>query len=246
MGKPTAVVVGVGAEQGLGGALCRRFASGGYHVLVAGRTAQKIAQVARSIEAAGGSAEPIAMDATVEADVISLFDRAMAPGEGRDPADLVAFNAGVNQKIDWRELTAETFEEFWRVGCFGGFLVGREAARRLVPLGRGTILFTGASASLRGKPGFAHFSAAKAGLRMIAQSMAREYGPLGIHVAHVVIDGGINGHRLISRRPEALKERGEDGLLGIDAIAETYWHIHKQPKTAWAQEVDLRPYKEPF
>lgn len=246
MGKPTAVVIGVGAERGLGAALCRRFAAGGYHVLVAGRTAGKIAQVAGSIEAAGGSAEAFAMDATSEADVIRLFDRAMAPGDGRDPVDLVAFNAGVNRKIDWRELTAETFEEFWRIGCFGGFLVGREAARRLVPQGRGTILFTGASASLRGKPGFAHFAAAKAGLRMIAQAMAREYGPLGIHVAHVVIDGGINGHRLISRRPEALKERGEDGLLGIDAIAETYWHIHRQPRTAWAQEIDLRPYKEPF
>ena len=246
MNKPTAVVIGVGAEQGLGAALCRRFASGGYHVLVAGRTAAKVEQVAKAVIASGGSAEPFAMDTTVEADVIRLFDRAMTPGAGRDPADLVAFNAGVNQKIDWRELTAETFEEFWRIGCFGGFLVGREAARRLVPLGRGTVLFTGASASLRGKPGFAHFSAAKAGLRMIAQSMAREYGPLGIHVAHVVIDGGINGYRLVSRRPESVKERGADGLLGIDAIAETYWHIHKQPKTTWAQEIDLRPYKEPF
>ena len=246
MGKPTAVVIGVGAEQGLGAALCRRFAAGGYHVLVAGRTAAKVAQVAKAVEAAGGSAEAFAMDTTAEADVARLFDRAIAPGEGREPADLVAYNAGVNQKIDWRELTAAKFEEFWRIGCFGGFLVGREAARRLVPLGRGTVLFTGASASIRGKPGFAHFSAAKAGLRMIAQSMAREYGPMGIHVAHVVIDGGINGHRLISRRPEALKERGEDGLLGIDAIAETYWHIHRQPRSAWAQEIDLRPYKETF
>ena len=246
MGKPTAVVIGVGAEHGLGAALCRRFAAGGYHVLAAGRTAAKVEQVAKAVEASGGSAEPFAMDATAQADVIRLFDRAMAPGAGRDPADLVAYNAGVNQKIDWRELTAETFEEFWRIGCFGGFLVGREAARRLVPLGRGTVLFTGASASLRGKPGFAHFSAAKAGLRMIAQSMAREYGPLGIHVAHVVIDGGINGYRLVSRRPESVKERGEDGLLAIDAIAETYWHIHKQPKTTWAQEIDLRPYKEIF
>jgi NAD(P)-dependent dehydrogenase (short-subunit alcohol dehydrogenase family) len=246
MGKPTAVVIGVGAELGLGAALCRRFAAGGYHVLVAGRTASKVGQVAKAIAAAGGSTEPIVVDTTLEADVIRLFDRAMAPGTGFEPANLVAYNAGVNQKIDLRELSAEAFEEFWRIGCFGGFLVGREAARRLVPLGRGTVLFTGASASLRGKPGFAHFSAAKAGLRMLAQSMAREYGPLGIHVAHVVIDGGINGHRLISRRPEAVKERGEDGLLGIDAIAETYWHLHHQPRTAWAQEIDLRPYKEPF
>ena len=115
-------------------------------MLVAGRTAAKVEQVAQSLGASGGSAEAIVVDATVEADVVRLFDRAMTPGAGREPADLVAFNAGVNQKIDFRELSAETFEEFWRIGCFGGFLVGREAARRLVPLGRGTVLFTGASA----------------------------------------------------------------------------------------------------
>src|SRR6478609_1596618 len=119
-----------------------------------------------------------------------------------EPADLVVYNAGNNKKLDFRELSAQMFEDFWRIGCFGGFLVGREAARRLVPLGRGTVLFTGASGSLRGKPGFAHFAAAKAGLRMLSQSMAREFGPLGIHVAHVVIDGGINGDRLLSRMPE--------------------------------------------
>jgi luciferase family oxidoreductase group 1 len=121
-----------------------------------------------------------------------------------------------------------------------------QAARRLVPLGRGSVLFTGASGSLRGKPGFAHFAAAKAGLRMLAQSMAREFGPLGIHVAHVVIDGGINGDRLRQRRPQMIAERGEDGLLSVEAIAETFWQIHRQPRTAWAQEIDLRPYKEAF
>ncbi|MEJ0070415.1 MAG: SDR family NAD(P)-dependent oxidoreductase [Pseudomonadota bacterium] len=246
MSTPTAVVVGVGAEQGLGGALSRRFAAGGHHVLVAGRTASKIEQVVRSIVAAGGSAEPVPTDTTREADIVALFDRAMAPGIGREPADLIAYNAGNNRRIDFRELSAEQFEEFWRVGCFGGFLVGREVARRLVPLGRGTLLFTGASGSLRGKPGFAQFAAAKAGLRMIAQSMAREYGPQGLHVAHVVIDGGIAGERLLSRSPGLAAERGEDGLLGIDAIAETYWQIHRQPRSAWAHEVDLRPFKESF
>jgi NAD(P)-dependent dehydrogenase (short-subunit alcohol dehydrogenase family) len=239
--KPTALVVGVGAERGLGAALC-----GGYHVIVAGRTPAKIAEVARTITENGGSAEAVQADATDEASMTRLFDRAMSPGDGRDPVDLVVSNAGNNQKIDFREITAAQFEDFWRVGCFSGFLVGREAARRLVPLGRGTIIFTGASASIRGKPGFAHFSAAKAGLRMISQSMAREYGPLGLHVAHVVVDGGINGERLLRRAPDLIKERGEDGLLGIDAIAETYWHIHKQQRSAWTQEVDLRPYKEPF
>jgi len=246
MSTQTGLVVGVGAERGLGAALCRRFAAGGYHVLVAGRTPEKIAQVAKAIRETGGSAEPVAVDTTREEDVARLFDRALSPGEGREAADLVVFNAGNNRRIDFRELSAEQFEQFWRVGCFGGFLVGREAARRLAPLGRGTIIFTGASASLRGKPGFAHFAAAKAGLRMIAQSMAREYGPLGIHVAHVVIDGGIRGDRLLSRAPTLINERGEDGLLGIEAIADTYWNIHHQQRSAWTQEVDLRPFKESF
>jgi len=246
MSLPTAVVVGVGAERGLGAALCRRFAREGYHVLVAGRTPEKIEQVARAIRSTGGSAEVIATDTTSEPDVVRLFDRAMAPGQGFAPSDLVVYNAGNNRRLDFRELTAETFEEFWRIGCFGGFLVGREAARRLVPLGRGSVIFTGASASLRGRPGFAHFAAAKAGLRAIAQSMAREYGPHGIHVAHVVIDGGIAGERLLSRVPRLLEERGEDGLLGIDAIAEAYWQIHCQHRSAWTHEIDLRPFREPF
>ena len=246
MSACTAVVVGVGAERGLGAALCRRFAAEGCHVLAAGRTADKLEQVVRTIRSAGGSAEPAVADATSEGDVERLFDRAMAPGDGRDPADLVVFNAGINQRIDFRELPAAAFEEFWRVGCFGGFLVGREAARRLVPLGRGTVIFTGASASPRGKPGFAQFAAAKAGLRMVAQSMAREYGALGIHVAHVVIDGGIDGERLRSRFPRVAEERGAGGLLDIDAIAQAYWSIHVQPRSAWTHEMDLRPFKESF
>jgi len=246
MSKPVAVVVGVGAERGLGAALCRRFGAEGHHVLVAGRTADKIEQVAQTIQKKGGSAEPVLTDATREHDVVRLFDRAFSPSAGLDPADLVVYNAGNNRKLDFRELSAEMFEEFWRIGCFGGFLVGREAARRLVPLGRGTVLFTGASGSMRGKPGFAHFAAAKAGLRMISQSMAREYGPHGIHVAHVVIDGGIDGDRLRRGRPDAIKERGEDGLLGIEAIAEAYWQLHRQARSAWTQEIDLRPFKEPF
>src|ERR1700730_14675352 len=235
MTAPAAVVVGVGAERGLGAALCRRFAAEGHHVLVAGRTPDKIGQVARTIVAAGGSAEPVAMDATREEDVARLFDRAMAPGEGFVPADIVVSNAGNNQRIDFRALTARQFEDFWRVGCLGGIILCRQAPRRLLPLGRGTVIFPGASASLRGKPGFAHFAAAKAGLRMVAQSMAREYGPLGIHVAHVVIDGGINGERLLNRMPALSKERGEDGLLGIAAIEDTYWHIHRQQRSAWTQ-----------
>jgi NAD(P)-dependent dehydrogenase (short-subunit alcohol dehydrogenase family) len=151
----TALVVGVGAEQGLGAALCRHFAAEGHHVLAAGRTAHRLARVVRGIAAAGGSAEAVVADATCEDQVARLLDRAMAPGEGLAPVDLVAFNAGNNRRAQFRELEASLFEELWRVGCFAGFLVGREAARRLAPLGRGTIIFTGASASLRGRPGFA-------------------------------------------------------------------------------------------
>jgi NAD(P)-dependent dehydrogenase (short-subunit alcohol dehydrogenase family) len=246
MATPSAIVVGVGAEHGLGAAVARRFAAGGHHVYVCGRTTAKIETVVQTIQGSGGSAQHVVTDTTREDDVLRLFDLAFAPPAGIEPPDVVVYNAGNNRKLDFRELSAQAFEEFWRIGCFGGFLVGREAARRLVPLGRGTVVFTGASASLRGKPGFAHFAAAKAGLRMISQSMARELGPLGIHVAHVVIDGGIHGERLLTGRPQILEQRGADGLLDIDAIAENYWHLYRQPRTAWAQEMDLRPYKEPF
>lgn len=244
MGKPTAIVFGVGSERGIGGAVCKRFAREGYHVIIAGRTAAKIEEVAKTIASAGGSAEALPTDVTDEAQVIAAFDRAMNPGEGREPADVVISNAGNNAIIDFQKLTAAQFEDFWRVGCYSGFLVGREAARRLVPLGRGTVIFTGASGSMRGKPGFAHFAAAKAGLRMISQSMAREYGPKGIHVAHVVVDGGIDGDRLRGAIPAMVERLGEEGLLSVDGIVENYWTLHKQHRSAWTQELDLRPYKE--
>jgi NAD(P)-dependent dehydrogenase (short-subunit alcohol dehydrogenase family) len=246
MDRPTAIVVGVGAEQGIGAAVCRRFAAEGHHVFVAGRTQAKIDQVVRTILDGGGSAESVLTDATDETQVMRLFDRAFTPGGGLAAPDAVIFNAGNNRRIDFRDVEAAVFEDFWRVGCFAGFLVGREVARRLVPLGRGTVIFTGASASLRGKPGFAQFAAAKAGLRMIAQSMAREFGPQGIHVAHVIIDGGVDGDRLRVGAPAMVEARGEDGLLGVEPIAETYWQIHRQQRSAWAHEIDLRPFKEPF
>ena len=242
MSTPCAVIVGVGAEQGLGAALCRLLAGKGYHVIIAGRTPAKIDKIAETIKASGGSAEAIETDATDEAAVVRLFEHAFAPRDGIAAPDFIVFNAGINRPIGFRDLTAAQFEEFWRICCFGGFLVGREAARHLVPLGRGTVIFTGASASLRGKAGYAQFAAAKAGLRMISQSMAREFGPLGLHVAHTIIDGGIDGERLRSRRPDM----DASGLLNIDAIAESYWHIHRQHPSAWTQELDLRPYKENF
>ncbi len=246
MSRPTAIVFGVGAEQGIGAAVCRRFAAGGHHVLVTGRTLAKITQVVATITASGGSAEALVTDVTDEASVIAAFDRAMSGADGRAPADAVVFNAGNNAIIDFTKLTAAQFEDFWRVGCFAGFLVGREAARRLLPLGRGTMIFTGASGSLRGKPGFAHFASAKAGLRMITQSMAREYGPKGLHVAHVLIDGGVDGDRLRNAIPGMVERLGADGLLDVDSIAENYWNLHQQGRSAWTQELDLRPHREAF
>jgi NAD(P)-dependent dehydrogenase (short-subunit alcohol dehydrogenase family) len=243
---PSAIVIGVGPKAGLGAAVARRFAAGGFHVFVGGRTAAKIKGVAEAIVAGGGSAEPVVMDATSPADVEHLFDHAFAPRGDIAAPTVVVFNAGNNKPIDFFDLTPDQFEAFWRVGCFAGFLAGQAAARRLLPGGQGTILFTGASASLRGRPKFAHFAAAKAGLRMISQAMAREYGPKGLHVAHILIDGGINGERLKTLWPNAASQRGDGGLLEIDAIAEAYWQLHQQHRSAWTQELDLRPFKEPF
>jgi NAD(P)-dependent dehydrogenase (short-subunit alcohol dehydrogenase family) len=244
MTERSCLVIGVGAEDGLGGALCKRFAkSGELHVFAAGRTPARLEALVARIRVAGGFATAIPTDTTREDDVIRLFDTA-EQATGAPPA-VVLYNAGNNAFVDFRRTEAAFFEDMWRVACFGGFLVGREAARRMLP-GGGTVIFTGASASLRGRPGFAHFASAKAGLRMIAQAMAREYGPQGLHVAHVIVDGGIAGERLRTAVPQFVAAKGEDGLLDLDAIAETYWHIHGQHPTAWTHEVDLRPFKEPF
>lgn len=244
--KPKALVLGVGAERGIGGAVSRRYAREGHHVLVAGRTAAKIDKVVETIAKEGDSATAVVADGTREAEVIALFDRAMADDAEGTPADLFVFNMGNNAAVDFREMTAQHFEDSWRVGCYAGFLFGREAMRRLAPLGRGTVIFTGASGSLRGRPKFAAFNAAKGGLRLLVQSMAREFGPQGIHVAHVIIDGGIEGDRLLSRMPDRAEKAGPDGLLKVDAIVDNYWHLHTQQRSAWTHELDLRPYKEAF
>lgn len=238
----TAVIIGVGAEKGLGAALCRRFGALGLHVVVAGRTPESIERVADSIRAAGGAATAVATDTTDEAQVVELFRRAEAIG----PVDLAVFNAGNNMPGDLLTMEASYFERCWRVGCFGGFLFGREAARLMQPRGRGTLLFTGASASLRGKPFFAAFTAAKGGLRNLAQSMAREFAPQGIHVGHVVIDGGIAGDRIEKGVPQFAEAMGPEGLIDLDGIAAIYEMLYRQPRTAWSHEVDVRTFKESF
>jgi NAD(P)-dependent dehydrogenase (short-subunit alcohol dehydrogenase family) len=158
----------------------------------------------------------------------------------------VAFVASSRMQAPFAETSAADFERVWRGSCLTGFLVGREAARRMLPRGRGTVIFTGASGSLRGRAGFAAFAAGKGGLRFMAQSMARELGPKGIHVATVLIDGAIDSKKMWRDHRERMEKLGPEGALHPDAIAETYWQIHRQPRSAWTHEVDLRPWLEPF
>jgi NAD(P)-dependent dehydrogenase (short-subunit alcohol dehydrogenase family) len=212
------------------------------HVLLAGRTAAKLETVAAEIRAAGGRASPIVADATQGGDIARLFDASEAAGGA--PA-LAVYNAGNNRISPLLEMSDAFFEDTWRLCCFGGFLFGREAARRMLPAG-GTLLFTGATASLRARPPFTAFASAKAALRAVAHGMAREFGPAGLHVGHVIIDGMIDGDQLNTRFPELRARMGEDGMLGVDAIADAFWVLHTQHKSAWTLELDLRPYKEKF
>lgn len=242
-GAHIGVVVGAGASAGLGGALCRRFAREGLHVLAVGRTPEKLERLADELRRSGGAVTPVVADCTREDDVVRIFDAAAEQGGA---PEVVAYNAGNNRFRPLLEMDAAFFEGLWRLCCLGGFLVGREAARRMVPAGGGTLLFTGATASVRARPPFTAFASAKAALRALAFGMAREFGPQGLHVGHVIIDGGIDGDQLNSRLPQFKQARGEDGMLAPDAIADAYWALHTQQRSAWTLELDLRPYKEPF
>lgn len=236
----TVIILGAGASNGVGGALARRFASEGHHVIASGRTQEKVDALAAEIKAAGGSAEGLTVDVTLEADQDALFARAAERGS----VAAVVYNAGNNAIIPFEQLEPEVVEQFWRVGCFGAFLAAKRAIPILAEQGRGSLFFTGASASMRGRPNFAHFASMKAGLRMLAQSLAREYGPQGVHVAHFIIDGVIDGDMVRSRFGEYLDNLGEDGGLSPDAIADAYWSVHTQHRSAWTHEMDLRPFKE--
>jgi NAD(P)-dependent dehydrogenase (short-subunit alcohol dehydrogenase family) len=238
---PVAVIAGVG--EGLGFALGRRFAQAGYNVALAARTADRLARLAGEIQKAGHKAIPVPTDLREEQEVLALFD-ALESEHG--PVEVAVYNAGANFRASILETPADMFEKIWRLGCYAGFLFGREAARRMSPRGRGTILFTGATASVRGGAHFAAFAAAKNGLRALAQSMARELGPKGIHVAHVVIDGMIDTAAVRSRFPDRVKDLGPEAMLAPDAIAELFFQIHAQPRSAWTMEADLRPYGEKF
>ena len=230
-----AVVIGVGPVQGLGAQLCRRFAGLGLHVFVAGRTREKLDKVVSMIEADGNRASTYVADAANEADVIRLFDEAAAAG----PLSVGIYNAGNNTPGRIVDMEASYFENSWRTGCFGGFLFARETVKRMRGSG-GTLLFTGASASLRGRAGFGAFNSSKGALRNLAQALAKECGQENIHVGHVIVDGAINGDKIRTRWPDYAEKLGDEGMISIEGIVDAYEYLYKQPATAWTFEVDLR------
>lgn len=231
----------IGAGESTGGAIAKRFAREGYVACGVRRQGDALAPLVEEIEAAGGQARAYGCDARDEDAVVRLFDEVE-----RDvgPIEAFVFNPGANVNFPIRDTTSRVYRKVWEMACFAGFLTGREAARRMVPRGRGSILFTGATASLRGGAGFSAFAGAKHALRALAQSMSRELAPQGIHVAHVVIDGAIDTPWIRENFAELVKQRPADGLLSPDAIADNYWMLHQQPRNAWTFELDVRPFDE--
>ena len=243
MSDPKGVCLVVGVGDGLGSAIARAFASDGHIVCMTrrARNLDALQALADEIKAEGGTAHAYGVDARLEEEMVALFDTIE-----RDvgPLEVVVFNIGANVRFGIRETTARVFTKVWEMACFAGFLAGREAARVMVPRGRGSILFTGATASVRGRDGFAAFAAAKHGLRAVAQSMARELGPQGIHVAHVVIDGAVDGVFIRSNRDNVDDLLADDAILRPRDIAQAFVGLHNQPRSAWTHELDLRPWRE--
>ncbi len=243
-GRNASVAV-AGAGDFIGSAICKRFAAEGYQVHGGRRQGDKLAALAREIAAAGGSFTGHTLDARSEESVTAFLDAAGASA----PLEVCVFNIGGNVSFPILDTTERVFRKVWEMACYGGFLTGREAARRMLVHGRGSIFFTGATASFRGGKGFAAFASAKAGLRAVAQSMARELGPQNIHVAHLVIDAGVDTawvrERIASvKGAEAAANLPPDTLINPASVAETYWHLHCQSRDAWTHELDLRPYGE--
>ena len=240
MNDKKAVLV-IGAGDATGGAIARRFAREGYIACVTRRSADKLEPLVAGIRAAGGEAHGFGSDARKEEDMITLVEHIE-----RDiaPIEVAVFNIGANVRFGITETTARVYQKVWEMACFGGFLMGRETAKVMLPRNRGTIIFTGATASLRGREGFAAFAGAKHALRALAQSMARELGPKGIHVAHPIIDGAIDTEFIRTNFPDRYAMKDQDGILNPDHIADAYWNLHTQPRDAWTHELDLRPWGE--
>ncbi|AJD46903.1 putative short chain dehydrogenase [Isoalcanivorax pacificus W11-5] len=233
----------VGAGDATGAAIARRFAREGYIACVARRSADKLTPLVNRIEADGGQARAFACDARREEDIQALF---ATIEQDVGPLAAVIFNIGANVWFPITETTERVYRKVWEMAALAGFLTGREAARVMLPRQRGTIIFTGATASLRGRAHFAAFSGAKFALRALAQSMARELGPQGIHVAHPIIDGAIDTAFIRDTFPDLYNKKAQDGILNPEHIADTYWQIHCQPRDCWVHELDLRPWQETF
>lgn len=240
MTQKKAVLV-IGAGDATGSAIARRFAREGYIARVTRRHADKLAPLVAQIEAEGGIAHAFGSDARKEEDMIALFAEIEA---NIAPIEVAIFNIGANVRFSITETTARVYQKVWEMACFAGFLMGREAAKVMLPRARGSIFFTGATASVRGRAGFSAFAGAKHALRALAQSMARELGPEGVHVAQIIVDGAIDTEFIRENFPERYKLKERDGILNPDHIADAYWMLHQQPRDAWTHELDLRPWLE--
>lgn len=239
-GERRAVLV-VGAGESTGGAIAKRFAREGLVAVCTRRNADALDPLVKEIEGEGGEAVAFGCDARDEDAVTALFEQIE-----RDvaPLEVVVFNPGANVNFPIADTTSRIYRKVWEMACFAGFLTGREAARVMTPRGRGTILFTGATASVRGGAGFSAFAGAKHALRALAQSMARELGPKGIHVGHIIVDGAIDTPWIRETFPQLVETRPPDGLLAPDHIADVYWNLHAQPRDTWTFELDVRPFDE--
>ena len=238
----SAVVFGVGPLRGLGAELVQFFAQQGLMVFAVGRTWDRLIRTVAQIDPGVGSVIPVAADATHEVEVIQVFEEVAR----QSIPELVVYNVDRNEKAALLDTSPQLFEDLWRQNCLGGFLVGREAIRHLLHQRQGTLIMTGATASLRARPPFTAFAAAKSGLRAVAQGMAREFGPQGIHVVHAIIDGVIDGDRARDQFPDFVAAKPSGGLIETSAIASTYWMLHQQARSAWTHEIDLRPWCEGF
>ena len=242
MTEKKAILV-IGAGDATGSAIARRFAREGYVACMTRRSADKLVPLVDEIKTAGGEAHGFASDARKEDEMVALVRKIETEIA---PIEVAVFNIGANVRFGITETTARVYFKVWEMACFGGFLMGREAAKAMLPRSRGTIIFTGATASLRGREGFAAFAGAKHALRALAQSMARELGPKGIHVAHPVIDGAIDTEFIRTNFPDRYALKQEAGIVSPDSIAQAYWQLHTQPRDAWTHEMDLRPWMETF
>ncbi|MGH7843107.1 MAG: SDR family NAD(P)-dependent oxidoreductase [Candidatus Binataceae bacterium] len=239
----TAAVIGAGDY--IGGAIARKFAAEGFMVFAGRRNGEKLAPLVAEVEALGGRIVARSLDARREDD-IGLF---LKDADTQSPLEVCIFNVGANVNFPLIETTERVFRKVWEMACYGGFLTGREAARLMAPRGHGCLFFTGATASLRGGAGYAAFASAKFGLRAVAQSAARELWPRGIHVAHLIIDAGVDTawvrDRIREREGEAaLENLKPDSLMRPEAVAESYWQLYQQPRDAWTFELEIRPFEE--